>query len=435
MDKDVIKSLIALRQSEIPFEVFPRDSELPLDRGKIITVPGVRRCGKSSMMMIAINTLVEKQGIDKRRILWIGLDDERLRAMTPEQLDMIVESYMEMFPDIPVKDSYMFFDEIQLVSGWEYFVMRLYKNYCRNIYISGSNATMLSSELKSVLRGWPLEYETWPLSFREYCRFRGVDAESYLEQDIAMVRSSFPDYNRYGGFPEIVLTKSRSEQTRLLQGYFDTMLLNDLAEHYRISNIPVLRYFLKRIMSSLSKPASILAIYNDIKSQGLKISKDDLYQWADYACSIFMFVRVPKYERSLAKGQKALCKYYCIDNGLRNSVLLPQSGDDGRLLENTVLLHLKRTMQPFEKVSYYLGKTECDFVLQREDAVSELIQVCWDMSSPETRSREVAGLVEASEVTGCDNLTIVTNGESSEMVNEGKTIKVVPAWKWLLSAR
>ena len=435
MDKDVIKSLIALRQSEIPFEVFPRDSELPLDRGKIITVPGVRRCGKSSMMMIAINTLVERQGIDKRRILWIGFDDERLRAMTPEQLDMIVESYMEMFPDIPVKDSYMFFDEIQLVSGWEYFVMRLYKNYCRNIYISGSNATMLSSELKSVLRGWPLEYETWPLSFREYCRFRGVDAESYLEQDIAMVRSSFPDYNRYGGFPEIVLTKSRSEQTRLLQGYFDTMLLNDLAEHYRISNIPVLRYFLKRIMSSLSKPASILAIYNDIKSQGLKISKDDLYQWADYACSIFMFVRVPKYERSLAKEQKALCKYYCIDNGLRNSVLLPQSGDDGRLLENTVLLHLKRTMQPFEKVSYYLGKTECDFVLQREDAVSELIQVCWDMSSPETRSREVAGLVEASEVTGCDNLTIVTNGESSEMVNEGKTIKVVPAWKWLLSAR
>ena len=101
----------------------------------------------------------------------------------------------------------------------------------------------------------------------------------------------------------------------------------------------------------------------------------------------------------------------------------------------TLLLHLKRTMQPFEKVSYYLGKTKCDFVLQREDAVSELIQVCWDMSSPETRSREVAGLVEASEVTGCDNLTIVTNGESSEMVNEGKTIRVVPAWKWLLSAR
>lgn len=100
----------------------------------------------------------------------------------------------------------------------------------------------------------------------------------------------------------------------------------------------------------------------------------------------------------------------------------------------TLLLHLKRTIQPFERVSYYLGKTECDFVLQREDTVAELIQVCWDMSSPETRSREVAGLVETSEVTGCDNLTIVTNGESSGMVNEGKTIRVVPAWKWLLTA-
>ena len=432
MDKNAFKSLIALRQSEIPFDVFPRDSELPLDRGKIITVPGVRRCGKSSMMMLAINALVEKQSFDKRRVLWIGFDDERLRVMTSYQLNLIVDAYMEMFPDIPIKDAYLFFDEIQLVPGWEYFVMRLYKNYCRNIYISGSNATMLSSELKSVLRGWPLEYEAWPLSFREYCRFKGVDVGSYLEQDTAMVRNSFQDYNRYGAFPEVVLTKNRSEQTKLLQGYFDTMLLNDLAEHYHISNIPVLRYFLKRIMSNLSKPTSILAIYNDIKSQGLKISKDDLYQWADYACSIFMFVRVPKYERSLAKEQRSQCKYYCIDNGLRNSVLLPQSGDDGKLLGNTVLLHLRRTMQPFEKVSYYLGKTECDFVLQREDAVSELFQVCWSISSPETRNREIAGLLEASEVTGCDNLTIVTNDEESEILDGGKIIRVVPAWKLLL---
>ena len=397
MDKNAFKSLIALRQSEIPFDVFPRDSELPLDRGKIITVPGVRRCGKSSMMMLAINALVDKHGVEKRRILWIGFDDERLRVMTSDQLNL-----------------------------------RLYKNYCRNIYISGSNATMLSSELKSVLRGWPLEYEAWPLSFREYCRFKGVDVGSYLEQDTAMVRNSFQDYNRYGAFPEVVLTKNRSEQTKLLQGYFDTMLLNDLAEHYHISNIPVLRYFLKRIMSNLSKPTSILAIYNDIKSQGLKISKDDLYQWADYACSIFMFVRVPKYERSLAKEQRSQCKYYCIDNGLRSSVLLPQSGDDGKLLENTVLLHLRRTMQPFEKVSYYLGKTECDFVLQREDAVSELFQVCWSISSPETRNREIAGLLEASEVRGCDNLTIVTNDEESEILDGGKIIRVVPAWKLLL---
>lgn len=432
MDKNAFKSFIALRQSEIPFDVFPRDSELPLDRGKIITVPGVRRCGKSSMMMLAINALVEKHGVEKRRILWIGFDDERLRVMTSDQLNLIVDAYMEMFPDIPIKDAYLFFDEIQLVPGWEYFVMRLYKSYCRNIYISGSNATMLSSELKSVLRGWPLEYEAWPLSFREYCRFKGVDVGSYLEQDTAMVRNSFQDYNRYGAFPEVVLTKNRSEQTKLLQGYFDTMLLNDLAEHYHISNIPVLRYFLKRIMSNLSKPTSILAIYNDIKSQGLKISKDDLYQWADYACSIFMFVRVPKYERSLAKEQRSQCKYYCIDNGLRSSVLLPQSGDDGKLLENTVLLHLRRTMQPFEKVSYYLGKTECDFVLQREDAVSELLQVCWSISSPETRNREIAGLLEASEVTGCDNLTIVTNDEESEILDGGKIIRVVPAWKLLL---
>ena len=395
---------------------------------KPLLLRGARQVGKTSAVHHLAGKFKYFAEIDfnERRDLHYLFDGSH----SPQEICQML-SVLFHVPILP-GETLLFFDEIQLVPGWEYFVMRLYKNYCRNIYISGSNATMLSSELKSVLRGWPLEYEAWPLSFREYCRFKGVDVGSYLEQDTAMVRNSFQDYNRYGAFPEVVLTKNRSEQTKLLQGYFDTMLLNDLAEHYHISNIPVLRYFLKRIMSNLSKPTSILAIYNDIKSQGLKISKDDLYQWADYACSIFMFVRVPKYERSLAKEQRSQCKYYCIDNGLRNSVLLPQSGDDGKLLENTVLLHLRRTMQPFEKVSYYLGKTECDFVLQREDAVSELLQVCWSISSTETRNREIAGLLEASEVTGCDNLTIVTNDEESEILDGGKIIRVVPAWKLLL---
>lgn len=431
MRKDVIKSLIAMRQNEIPFDVIERDLRLPINRKKIITVPGVRRCGKSTMMGIAINNLVH-EGVPKENILWLGFDDERLINMSSDELDNVIIAYMEMFPNIQIKDVHMFFDEIQLIKDWEYFVLRVYKSYCKNIYVCGSNATMLSTELVSALRGYPLEYEIYPLSFNEYCRFKGTSTDSYLEQDKARLKTAFEDFIHASAFPEVVLATFKSEQLKLLHGYFDTMILRDLTEHYRISNTSVVRYLIKRIMDNLTKPTSINAIYNDIKSQGLKVSKDDLYLWADYACRIFMFIRIPKYSRSVGKERKSLDKYYCIDNGLRAAVLMPQSNDHGKYLENTILLQLKRNLLPSDKISYYQGHTECDFVLQREDRVVQLIQATWSITDAETREREIKGLLEASSATDCDNLLILTHDEEDILTKDGKQILVVPTWKWLL---
>lgn len=434
MRKDIIKSLIAIKQSEIPFNVIERDIELPINRKKIITIPGVRRCGKSTLMEIAINKLIE-EGIPKERILWLGFDDERLISMKADEFDEVIAAYMEMFPNTPIKDVHIFLDEIQLIKGWEYFVLRVYKSYCKNIFVCGSNATMLSTELASALRGYPLEYETFPLSFNEYCRFKGINTNTFLEQDKAKVRNAFMAYCcDESSYPEVALTHSKSEQAMILHAYFDTMILKDLAEHYNISNVAVLRYFIKRIMANLTKPTSINAIYRDIRSQGLKVSKDDLYLWSNYACGIFMFVRISKYDHSLVKEQKSLDKYYCIDNGLRSAVLLPQSDDSGKKLENIVFLELNRRRKPSDKITYYQGRTECDFVLQREDTVIELIQVTWDMSDPDTRQREVFGLLEASQVTGCNELTIITCNEESMLTEKGRNIRVIPAWKWLLES-
>lgn len=435
MRKDIIKSLIAIKQSEIPFNVIERDVKLPVNRKKIITVPGVRRCGKSTLMEIAINTLVE-EGVPKEKILWLGFDDERLVSMKAEDLDEVIVSYMEMYPDIPIKDAHIFLDEIQLIEGWEYFVLRVYKSYCKNIFVCGSNATMLSTELASALRGYPLEYETYPLSFNEYCRFKGIDTKSFLEQDKAKVRTAFDAYCcDDSSYPEVVLTSSKSEQIKLLHAYFDTMILKDLAEHYNISNVSMLRYFTKRIMGNLTKPTSINAIYKDIRSQGLKVNKDDLYLWADYVCGIFMFLRISKYDRSLAKEQKSLDKYYCIDNGIRSAVLMPQSGDKGKKFENVIFLELNRRCGSADKIYYYQGTAECDFVLQREETVVELIQATWDLSEPETRQREMTGLLEASKATGCNSLTIITRDEEATLTEKGKTIYVVPAWKFCCEER
>lgn len=148
--------------------------------------------------------------------------------------------------------------------------------------------------------------------------------------------------------------------------------------------------------------------------------------WADYICNIFMFVRISKYDRSLIKEQKSLDKYYCIDNGMRGAVLMPQSNDNGKNLENTVFMQLNRMRLPSDKIAYYQGNCECDFVLQREDNVIQLIQVTWDMADASTREREIKGLLEAASVTGCGNLVIVTKDEENTFVREGKEIKVIP---------
>lgn len=432
MDKLYIKSQIAMRQSEFPTDLKKRMNQLPVNEGKIVTIPGVRRCGKSSRMEIVVNELLA-QGIARERFLWIGFDDERLVRMSSDDLGQIIEAYREMYPEIDMSSIYIFFDEIQLIKGWEYFVMRLYKHYSKNIYISGSNATMLSTELKSALRGWPHEEETMPLSFKEYCDFKDIKTDSWLEADLARLRNAFVEYNNEGGFPEVVLTSNPLHKTKILQTYFDTMLLKDLVEHYKLSNVEVLRYFLKRIMTNLTKPTSIRAIYGDIKSRGLKVSKDDLYDWANYACNIFMFIRIPNYSKSLQKVENSQPKYYCIDNGLRDAVLLPQSSDEGKKLENTVFLQLYRQRTSMDQIFYYQGKGECDFVVQRGVEIHRLIQVTWDMSDEDTRRREINGIIEASQVTGCNNMFIITSDTNEDIkLDNGNVIRVVAAWRWLL---
>lgn len=432
MDKSYLKTQIAMRQAEFPTDLKKRENPLPVNDGKIVTIPGVRRCGKSSRMEAVVNKLLAA-GVERERILWVSFDDERIIRMNSEDLNQIIEAYREMYPDMDMSSVYMFFDEIQLIEDWEYFVMRLYKHTSKNIYISGSNATMLSTELKSALRGWPVEEETLPLSFREYCQFNGIKTDSWLESDMAKLRNALVAYNNEGGFPEVVLTQNPLLKVKILQTYFDTMLLKDLVEHYNLSNIEVLRYYLKRIMANLTKPTSIRAIHGDIKSRGLKVSKDDLYDWANHACDIFMFVRVQNYSKSLQKIESSQPKYYCIDNGLRSAVLLPQSDDDGKKLENTVFLELYRRRIPIDQIYYYQGKGECDFIVQRGVEIDSLIQVTWNMDDDATRQREINGLIEASDATGCRNLLIITADSSEEIkLDDDRTIHIVPAWQWLL---
>lgn len=418
-------------QRELPFAVLERDLELPVNTGQMITISGVRRCGKSSMMKIVANKLLAN-GVEPSKILWINFDDERLDGMSSEEFDDILAGYREMYPENDLADIYIFFDEIQNIANWELFIIRLYKSYCKNIYLSGSSAKMLSSQIATALRGWPLEYEAFPLSFGEYLRFKGKILNEYDETHKAVIKNMCRDYLHSSAFPEVVLMEEESLKIRKVQGYYNTMLFRDLMEHYKLPNVEIVKYLLKRMMLNITKPTSINAIYNDLKSQGRKVDKNKLYDFAQMACDSFMFYKVNKWSKSYINETSRLPKYYFIDNGMRNSLLMPQSDDDGKLLENAVYMHLRRHLDPMRKITYYSEESECDFVVQHDESIELLIQVCWEINDNNTLNRELRGLNMASKRTNCTNCLIITMEDETSVTVDNTPVKVVPAWKWLM---
>lgn len=429
--RNIFQSIIALHQEEIPLSLHERSLQLPLNKQRIVTVTGVRRCGKSSLLHLTINRLLAS-GVDKEQILYIGFDDERLANMDVSDFDEILQAYRSMYPDRPLSSVYMFFDEIQIVKGWELFVLRVYKSYCKNVYVTGSTAQMLSGEMSSALRGWPDEYTEYPLSFKEFIAFKGVKANRYTEEGAALMANMFKSYLLTGGFPQAVLANVETERVKLLQAYFNTMLFRDMIEHYNISASPsVVRYFLKRVFNNITKPSSVNNIYNDLKSQGLKLSKDSLYQWLDYACNIFLLHKVPKYSKSIIKQSTSLSKYYVVDFALAKSVLLPQSEEKGKALENAVYMHLARHLNENEQIYYFNEGAECDFVIANDEGVKELIQVCWELDEFNT-PRECGGLCAASAATGCKKISIVTCNQAQSIHYGDLQINVVAAWDFML---
>ena len=424
------QTLISSHQGEMPYNnLKQRTLSLPVNGDDIVTVTGIRRCGKSSLLKLTINRLLAA-GVPRENILFIEFDDERLSSMAVSDFDDILQAYRDIYPNRPLRDVYLFFDEIQLINGWELFVLRTFKNCSRHIFITGSTAEMLSGEMASALRGWPDEYVEYTLDFNEFIRFRALSPNPYTEDGSAIARSQFRQYCSIGGYPRAVLAENESARTKILQSYFNTMLFRDMIEHYEIKSSPaVVRYFLKRVFENTTKPTSVNNIFNELKSAGLKVGKDSLYEWLDYACNIFLLHKVPCYTRSLLKESSLPAKYYVADNGLRKAVLYSQSSDEGKSLETVVFSSLLRGLGSEDRIFYFSENgSECDFLIQKGERIEDLVQVCWELT-PENRIREIKGLKAASEATGCKSCRIVTFDQEETIESEGLVISIVPAWK------
>ena len=422
--KDIIKGLIKdFHKGSIPGSI-ERNLSVLVKSGKIISIIGSRRAGKTYFMYLVMNRLLKS--VKKEDIIYINFEDERL-SLTVEDMELIIESYYELYPNNK-RPLYFFFDEIQNIANWEKFVRRVYDTISKNIFVTGSSSRLLSKEIATSLRGRVISYELFPLTFDEYLRFRKIDADDICStRNKARIVRAFNDYLFEGGFPEVVNINT-DLRMRILQSYLDVMIYRDIIDRYDIKNPTALKYIIKKSMSNISNYLSVNKLFNELKSSGVKAGKDSIYLFLNYIQDCYLLFLVNIYSESINVQNTNDKKIYCIDNGLANNVSFRFSQDKGRMLENAVHLHLRATGSP---VFYYSDKRECDFVIQKKHKVVSAIQVTSELNS-KNRVREIEGLQEALNYFRLKQGTIITLDQSETFRVDGKDIMVLPVWKWIL---
>ena len=422
--KQLLKQIIRDFHLSENFDVKPRNIQPPIDTKKIITLIGVRRCGKTSIFYHMINQLIEK--IEKTKILFLNFEDERFE-LNSDELDLILQAYMELYPSYKLSECYFFFDEIQNIPNWEKFIRRMYDTISKNIFITGSNSKLLSSEIATSLRGRTLNFEIFPLSFKEYLSFKDIEVDFYSSKSLAFIKNAQEGFLKNGSFPETLFLEE-IYANKTLQEYFNVLLYKDLAERYNITNTVALKFFLKRIISSSTKQISINKIFNELKSSGIKIGKNTLYEFLEYVQNIYLALTLQKYDNSLINKELGEKKIYSIDIGLNNATEFRFSDDIGKSLENAVFLELKR--KEFDIYYYRTSKSECDFLVFDKNTIIDVIQVTFDMSDENTKNREIKGLIEACKNFDLKSGTIITFDSEDELIENGIKIKIIPFYKW-----
>ena len=418
--KEQLKQVIRDFHLQDGFKVLPRDIEIPTSSGKIISLVGARRSGKTCILYDTINKII--QNISKTQTLFINFEDERL-DLKVEELDLILQAYRELYPDQHLDTCYFFFDEIQNIAGWEKFIRRVYDTVTRNIFISGSNSRLLSSEIATSLRGRTLGFEIFPLSFREYLNFKNIKTDLYSSRHLAFIRNAQATFLSQGGFPETLFLEEQLHP-KLLQEYFNVLLYRDIAERYHVSNLPALKYFLKKLLASSTKQLSVHKIYNDLKSGNIKIGKNTLYNFLEYAQTSYLGLILQRHDQSLVSRELGEKKIYSIDTGLCNAVEYRFSANMGKALENNVFLELKK--RSLDILYYRDDSCECDFLISDRGNITEAIQVSFDISNPATKKRELKGLKKACSRFGLDKGTIITNDTSEELDLDDTHIEIIP---------
>ena len=416
MTKDLIKYLISYYQEFVSQVTFEK-REYKLETNANYVFVGLRRAGKSYLMYQQIHQLIE-QGHSIDEILFFNFEDDRITDMDITDLDLIKCCYEEMYDHRPI----FFLDEIQNIQGWEKFARRLADTGYR-VYITGSNAKMLSSEIATTLGGRYLIKNIYPFSFREYLQFKKIDLSdrNILFKHRNTIIKEYEGYFRDGGLPE---TLQMADKRAWISSLFNKIFFGDLVTRHQVRNDFALRIMIKKLAESVKQPTSYSRIASIASTVGKKISVDTVIDYMGYLQESWLILPFVNIAAKLA-DKEANKKYYFIDNGLLNLFLIDPFTS---LLENQVAIHLHQ-LYGDNKVYFYNKNIEVDFVVYDEGLA---VQVSYSLADPETEKREVDALLKLNKALPMRKLMIITKDEEKEITIDGITILVIPIWKWLL---
>ena len=388
-----------------------------LDIPEIKILEGARRVGKSTLLYQVVHHLYQ---MDKR-ILYINFEDEVLRKYP---LSQIINTYMSH-----ASVEFLFVDEIQNCPDWVQTIRKMYdRREMKQIWISGSNSTLIKQEYATLLTGRNLTIHISPLSFDEFLLFKNVKFKKsgLSTKDHIVYKKLFKEYCEYGAFPAIVNRSVLKKE--LLLSYFDDFIYKDIVARHN-TNATKTKDFGIYLATHSSKFFSFRNI-----ADALKLHLNTIIDYFSYFKEAFLFDELYKFDYSLKKQHSYDKKIYCLDVGLASAVSFKFSDDRGRILENIVFSELKRRNK---EIYFHKDIVECDFVVKKELKITQAIQVTFSLDDKKTFDRETKGLLEAM---ACYKLTqglILTESEEDklEIEHDSKkyTVHIMPIWKWLLN--
>lgn len=423
INKSTLKQILSDNRKEIEsYQIIPRD--INTEGFNCLVFVGIRRAGKSFLLFEKMQQML-REGSSWDDMLYISFEDERLEGFASSDFNAILESHIEMGGS---EKPMLFLDEIHNINGWEKFARRL-ADAKYNVWITGSNAKMLSAEIMTTLGGRFLPIEVYPYSLQEYLRARNV---SFSEESIlstigkSNVMREYAEYMKWGGLPESVgLPVKRG----YLSSVFQKIYLGDICARNNINNPKVLSLMVKKMAESVKQPISYSRISKVLTNVGSKISIPTISSYISYCEDAWLMLRIHNINAAFSE-RETNCKYYFVDNGLLSLMLVDPSTT---LLENAVAIDLSRRYghnEDNERVYFYSQNVEVDFYIPDDELA---IQVSFSINeSEDTFNREVQALHKLPKVLTCKRRIIITYDEEKTLEDEFGKIEIVPCWKWML---
>lgn len=419
IQKEILKEVMLDNRREVENQcIVARDYQFE-DFANYVLV-GVRRAGKSFLLYQQMQKNL-KAGIGWDKMLYINFEDDRLLGMTVSDLNLILEVHGTISAERPM----LFLDEIQNIDGWEKFARRL-ADWKYRVYITGSNAKMLSSDVATTLGGRYFVNHVLPYSFKEYLRAHNTPTGTLAvasTEGRAVIQRKFAEYLKYGGFPEGALLTAKRDY---LSSVYQKIYLGDIAARNMITSPFALRILFRKMAESMKQPMSFTRLTNIVASTGTKISKNTVINYMEHSRNAFLIYPIANIADNLT-GRETNRKYYFVDNGIVNLLSIDA---DTSLLENLVAIELLRRYGLDDRVFFYNHNVEVDFFVPDEGLA---IQVSHNPhKSEETWQRESTALVKLSKRLDCRRLVILSYEEEGAAEVSGRTIEIIPVWKWLL---